>query len=52
MIGVDAGSGDRMALGVLTQYRMANTEQMRRVIAPEVCIEQTRRRLARLRAAG
>jgi hypothetical protein len=28
MIGVDVGSGDRMALAVLTQYRMATTEQM------------------------
>ncbi|MFJ9817694.1 replication-relaxation family protein [Streptomyces sp. NPDC101151] len=52
MIGVDVGSGDRMALGVLTQYRMASTEQMHRVIAPEVRIEQTRRRLARLREEG
>ncbi|MFE7215398.1 hypothetical protein ACFY0A_44735 [Streptomyces sp. NPDC001698] len=52
MIGVDVGSGDRMTLGVLTQYRMAATEQMHRVIAPEVRIEQTRRRLARLRAEG
>ncbi|MFB8249104.1 replication-relaxation family protein [Streptomyces sp. NPDC055952] len=52
MIGVDVGSGDRMALGVLAQYRMATTEQMHRVIAPEVRIEQTRRRLARLREEG
>ncbi|MER5214780.1 replication-relaxation family protein [Streptomyces sp. NPDC002838] len=52
MIGVDAGSGDRLALGVLTQYRMATTEQTHRVIAPSVRIEQTRRRLARLRAEG
>ncbi|MEU3787724.1 replication-relaxation family protein [Streptomyces sp900129855] len=52
MIGVDVGSGDRMALGVLAQYRMATTEQMHRVIAPEVRIEQTRRRLARLRVEG
>ncbi|MFF3876049.1 replication-relaxation family protein [Streptomyces sp. NPDC001978] len=52
MIGVDAGSGDRLTLGVLTQYRMATTEQMHRVIAPLVRIEQTRRRLARLRAEG
>ncbi|MEU2624612.1 hypothetical protein ABZ642_41985 [Streptomyces sp. NPDC007157] len=49
---MDTGSGDRMALGVLTQYRMATTEQMHRVIAPEVRIEQTRRRLARLRGEG
>ncbi|MFF1598878.1 replication-relaxation family protein [Streptomyces mirabilis] len=52
MIDVDAGRGDRMALAVLTQHRMATTEQMHRVIAPEVRIEQTRRRLARLRAEG
>jgi len=51
-IGVDVGSGDRLALGVLAQYRMATTEQMHRVIAPEVRIEQTRRRLARLRMEG
>ncbi|MEU0971363.1 hypothetical protein ABZ357_40375 [Streptomyces sp. NPDC005917] len=50
MIGVDVGSGDRLALGVLAQYRMATTEQLHRVIAPSVRIEQTRRRLARLRA--
>ncbi|MFF4903215.1 replication-relaxation family protein [Streptomyces sp. NPDC001068] len=52
MIGVDVGSGDRLALGVLAQYRMATTEQMHRVIAPGVRIEQTRRRLARLRVEG
>ncbi len=52
MIGADAGSGDRMALAVLTQYRMATTAQMHRGIAPSVRIEQTRRRLARLRAEG
>ncbi|MFJ9822636.1 replication-relaxation family protein [Streptomyces sp. NPDC101151] len=52
MIGVDVSSGDRLALGVLAQYRMATTEQMHRVIAPMVRIEQTRRRLARLRAEG
>ena len=52
MIDVDAGSGDRMALAVLAQYRMATTEQMHRVLAPKVRIEQTRRRLARLRVKG
>jgi hypothetical protein len=52
MIGVDAGGGDRLALGVLAQYRMATTEQMHRVIAPEARIEQTRRRLARLCGEG
>ena len=51
MIDVDASGGDR-ALGVLTQYRMATTEQMHRVIAPGVRIEQTRRRLAKLRDEG
>ncbi|MFE7445458.1 replication-relaxation family protein [Streptomyces chartreusis] len=52
MISVDAGSGDRLALRVLAQYRMASSEQMHRAIAPGVRIEQTRRRLARLRAEG
>ncbi|AIS02393.1 hypothetical protein [Streptomyces glaucescens] len=52
MIGVDAGSGNRLALGVLPQYLMATTEQIHRVIAPEVRIEQTRWRLAKLRAEG
>ncbi|MFC9646578.1 hypothetical protein ACFTZF_50495 [Streptomyces mirabilis] len=45
MTDVDAGSRDRLALAVLTPYRMATTEQMHRVIAPRVHIEQTRRRL-------
>ncbi|MEV7738889.1 replication-relaxation family protein [Streptomyces sp. NPDC088921] len=52
MIGVDVGAGDRLALAVLVQYRMATTEQMHWVIAPGVRIEQTRRRLARLREEG
>jgi hypothetical protein len=51
VIGVDVGGGDRLALAVLVQYRMATTEQMHWVIAPGVRIEQTRRRLARLREA-
>ncbi|MFI2206128.1 replication-relaxation family protein [Streptomyces sp. NPDC020192] len=51
MIGVDVGSGDRLALGVLTQYRMTTRESMHQVIAPSVRIEQARR-LARLRAEG
>nr|WP_251096677.1 replication-relaxation family protein [Streptomyces sp. Caat 7-52] len=41
-----------MALAVLVQYRMATTEQMHLVIAPRVRIEQTRRRLAKLREEG
>ncbi|KPI22808.1 replication-relaxation family protein [Streptomyces sp. NPDC048253] len=49
---VDAGAGDREALAVLVQYRMATTEQMHLVIAPRVRIEQTRRRLAKLRTEG
>ncbi|GGJ72250.1 replication-relaxation family protein [Streptomyces brasiliensis] len=49
---MDVGSGDRPTLGVLTQYWMATTEQMHRVSAPSVRIEQTRRRLARLREEG
>ncbi|MEU9314202.1 replication-relaxation family protein [Streptomyces sp. NPDC048256] len=49
---VDAGAGDREALAVLVQYRMATTEQMHLIIAPGVRIEQTRRRLAKLRAEG
>ncbi|MGW0877183.1 replication-relaxation family protein [Streptomyces sp. NPDC002740] len=49
---VDAGAGDRLALAVLVQYRMATTEQMRLIIARRVRIEQTRRRLAKLRTEG
>jgi hypothetical protein len=52
MTDVDAGGDDRLALAVLVQYRMATTEQMHRVIAPEVRIEQTRRRLTKLRNEG
>lgn len=43
----DAGGGDRVALAVLTQYRMGTTQQLHRVLAPGVRIEQTRRRLRR-----
>ncbi|MFE1925985.1 replication-relaxation family protein [Streptomyces asoensis] len=49
---VDAGAGDREALAVLVQYRMATTKQMHQIITPGVRIEQTRRRLAKLRAEG
>ncbi|MFE7859940.1 replication-relaxation family protein [Streptomyces sp. NPDC057403] len=52
MLNVDAGGADRVALAVLAQYRMAATEQMHLVIAPGVRIEQTRRRLAKLREEG
>ncbi|MER7577947.1 replication-relaxation family protein [Streptomyces sp. NPDC126514] len=49
---MDAGSGGQLALGVLVQHRMATTEQIHRVSALEVRIEQSRRRLARLCAEG
>ncbi|MFE0512870.1 replication-relaxation family protein [Streptomyces sp. NPDC058964] len=52
MLNVDAGGGDRLALALLAQYRMTTTEQMHQVIAPGVRIEQTRRRLAKLRHEG
>ncbi|WP_243762160.1 replication-relaxation family protein [Streptomyces sp. Tu 3180] len=52
MRNVDAGSGDRLALAVLVQYRMATTEQLHLILSPEVRIEQTRRRLAKLRGEG
>ncbi|WP_328876793.1 replication-relaxation family protein [Streptomyces sp. NBC_00299] len=52
MVNVDGGSGDRLALAVLAQHRMATTEQMRVMIAPDVRIEQTRRRLVKLRKEG
>ncbi|MFC8349770.1 replication-relaxation family protein [Streptomyces sp. NPDC057280] len=52
MVDMDAGGGDRLALAVLAQYRMATTEQMHLLIAPGVRIERTRRRLAKLRQEG
>ncbi|USQ89891.1 replication-relaxation family protein (plasmid) [Streptomyces phaeoluteigriseus] len=52
LAGVDAGGGDRVALAVLVQYRMATTEQVHLVCSPGVRIEQTRRRLAKLRGEG
>ncbi|MFC8201628.1 replication-relaxation family protein [Streptomyces sp. NPDC057298] len=52
MVKVDAGGGDRLALAVLAQYRMATTEQLHLLIAPGVRIEQTRRRMAKLRVEG
>ncbi|MFI8194457.1 replication-relaxation family protein [Streptomyces sp. NPDC085946] len=47
---VDAGGTDRLA--VLVQYRMATTEQLHLLLTPDVRIEQTRRRLAKLRYEG
>ncbi|MFI7351844.1 replication-relaxation family protein [Streptomyces sp. NPDC049936] len=52
MVHEDAGGGDRLALAVLAQWRMATTEQMHVLVAPRVRIEQTRRRLAKLRGEG
>ncbi|GHB79157.1 hypothetical protein GCM10010377_81480 [Streptomyces viridiviolaceus] len=52
MLKVDAGGGDQLAVAVLAQYRMATTEQLHLLIAPEVRIEQTRRRLVKLRSEG
>ncbi|WP_230195866.1 replication-relaxation family protein [Streptomyces coriariae] len=49
---VDAGGGDRLALAVLVQYRMATTEQMHLITAPRMRVEQTRRQLAKIRAEG
>lgn len=52
MADVDTGGRDRLALAVLVQYRMATTEQMHLIISPDVRVEQTRRRLAKLREEG
>lgn len=52
MTNTDAGGGDRLALAVLAQYRMGTTGQLHRVLAPGVRIEQTRRRLGKLRTEG
>ncbi|WP_411092751.1 replication-relaxation family protein [Streptomyces sp. 049-1] len=52
MVYADAGGGDRLALAVVAQWRMVTTEQVHVLIAPTVRIEQTRRRLAKLREEG
>ncbi|KAA0927007.1 replication-relaxation family protein [Streptomyces apricus] len=52
MVNIDGSSGDRLALAVLAQYRMATTEQLHLLTAPRVRIEQTRRRLMKLREEG
>ncbi|CAL9654512.1 hypothetical protein SUDANB176_06739 [Streptomyces sp. enrichment culture] len=52
MLKVDAGVGDQLAVAVLAQYRMATTEQLHLLIAARVRIEQTRRRLVKLRREG
>ncbi|MFE2578796.1 replication-relaxation family protein [Streptomyces sp. NPDC059378] len=51
-LNLDAAMGDRLALAVVAQYRLVTTEQLHRVIAPRVRIEQTRRRLVKLREEG
>ncbi|MGW4938977.1 replication-relaxation family protein [Streptomyces sp. NPDC004166] len=52
MVNGDAGGGDRLALAVLAQHRMATTQQVHLMISPAVRVEQTRRRLVKLRAEG
>ncbi|MGW4659999.1 replication-relaxation family protein [Streptomyces sp. NPDC004279] len=52
MVNGDAGGGDRLALAVLAQHRMATTQQVHLMISPTVRIEQTRRRLVKLRTEG
>ncbi|CAM5456322.1 hypothetical protein STENM327S_08138 [Streptomyces tendae] len=49
---VYTASRDRLAVAVLAQYRMATTEQMHLILSPDVRIEQTRRRLVKLRGEG
>ncbi|MFF3489045.1 hypothetical protein ACFYXC_38255 [Streptomyces sp. NPDC002701] len=52
MVNVDAGGADRLALAVPAQYRMVTTEQLYPLTATQVRIEQTRRRLMKLRGEG
>ncbi|GHB79816.1 hypothetical protein GCM10010377_82320 [Streptomyces viridiviolaceus] len=52
MLKVDACGEDRLAVAVLAQYRMATTEQLHLLLTPRVRIEQTRRRLVKLRGEG
>ncbi|MER7780497.1 replication-relaxation family protein [Streptomyces sp. NPDC096191] len=52
MVHADAGGVDRLALAVVAQWRMVTTEQVHVLVAPRVRIEQTRRRLAKLREEG
>ncbi|WP_399936563.1 replication-relaxation family protein [Streptomyces sp. BBFR25] len=52
MTDVDTSSRDRLAVAVLAQYRMATTEQLHLILSPDVRIEQTRRRLVKLRGEG
>ncbi|MYS69844.1 hypothetical protein GTY88_06570 [Streptomyces sp. SID5926] len=52
MTDVDTASRDRLTVAVLAQYRMATTEQMHLILSPDVRIEQTRRRLVKLRGEG
>lgn len=52
MTGIDTADGGRIALAVFTQYRMATTLQLHRLLAPQVRIDPTRRRVAKLRGKG
>ncbi|MER6624160.1 replication-relaxation family protein [Streptomyces sp. NPDC000931] len=52
MTNIDTGGRDRLTLAVLVQYRMATTAQIHLIISPDVRVEQTRRRLAKLREEG
>ncbi|MGX1541864.1 replication-relaxation family protein [Streptomyces adustus] len=49
---LDSAMGDRLALAVVAQYRLATTKHLHQVIAPWVRIEQTRRRLVKLWKEG
>ncbi|MCG8968780.1 replication-relaxation family protein [Streptomyces sp. CL12-4] len=51
-LNVDTGSRDRLTVAVLAQYRMATTEQTHLILSTDVRIEQTRRRLMKLRGEG
>ncbi|MGX1487744.1 hypothetical protein RKD41_000003 [Streptomyces tendae] len=52
VVGVEGVGGDRLALAVLAQHRMATAVQLHVMTAPGVRIEQTRRRLVKLRTEG
>ncbi|MFE2581265.1 replication-relaxation family protein [Streptomyces sp. NPDC059378] len=51
-LNLEATVGDRLALAVVAQYRLVTTEQLHLLTAAGVRIEQTRRRLMKLREEG
>ncbi|MGX1541098.1 replication-relaxation family protein [Streptomyces adustus] len=51
-LNLEAAVGDRLALAVVAQYRLVTTEQLHLLTAAGVRIEQTRRRLMKLREEG